>query len=214
LGISRGGRWVTNGVDGEPTLSAKAKGKVRLIEISFEKSAFCDIPVNVAKPRVLTLFTALSLVVTTWVGSFSSGVPTLYCPLPTVIVFPALMLLSSGTRLAAMSMSILPAVLFFAWNHSLLTGQPTIPKRTVALIALLGALTIVYFKFLWFDGLQYQGHHHTLTIFLVNLIWLAVIGASIAWSIVRPSFYRNLLTHWLLFAWLGWYAFPYFGELP
>jgi hypothetical protein len=28
------------------------------------------------------------------------------------------------------------------------------------------------------------------------------------------SFASNLIFHWLLFAWLGWFAFPYLGESP
>ena len=39
--------------------------------------------------------------------------------------------------------------------------------------------------------------------------WCAVIR-----DCRRPSFWVNLLSHWLLFAWLGICAFPYLGELP
>jgi hypothetical protein len=28
------------------------------------------------------------------------------------------------------------------------------------------------------------------------------------------SFRNSLFVHWMLFAWLAWYAFPYLGELP
>jgi hypothetical protein len=32
--------------------------------------------------------------------------------------------------------------------------------------------------------------------------------------IVAPSFRTNMFFHWILFAWLAWFAFPWLGELP
>jgi hypothetical protein len=41
-----------------------------------------------------------------------------------------------------------------------------------------------------------------------------ILWSVFIWAKRQPSFGRNLLAHWLLFVWLGWYAFPYLGELP
>jgi hypothetical protein len=63
-------------------------------------------------------------------------------------------------------------------------------------------------------GVIYRGALYTALVYVINAIWLA----SLWWAVVRcqrqPSFARNLFSHWLLFAWLAWYAFPYLGELP
>jgi len=33
-----------------------------------------------------------------------------------------------------------------------------------------------------------------------------------AYSKKTNSFAMNLVCHWILFLWLGWYVFPFFGE--
>ena len=67
----------------------------------------------------------------------------------------------------------------------------------------------------WRYGLKYEGDDYTrfacVTSATCNAVLLLAFGA--AWKL-RPSFTLNLVVHWLLFAWLAWYAFPYLGELP
>jgi hypothetical protein len=43
--------------------------------------------------------------------------------------------------------------------------------------------------------------------------WIIVLWAMFGrnWK-AESSFKVNLLVQWLLFAWLAWYAFPFFGE--
>ncbi|MFZ0963226.1 MAG: hypothetical protein WAO35_20385 [Terriglobia bacterium] len=156
-----------------------------------------------------------SLLIPAWAGTFSSGVPTLYGPLPFITILPAFVLSNPrfpySTEYIA---SLIPVVLFFLWNPGLLHEQSSVPKRTIAAAALLSALTVVYFAGSWHDGVKFQGGPYTLTIFIINFAWLALLW----WLIVRcwrhPAFTTNLLSHWVLFAWLGWYAFPWLGELP
>jgi hypothetical protein len=63
--------------------------------------------------------------------------------------------------------------------------------------------------------LEYQGARHTYVVCIVNAAWIAFLWLIFAryWK-REPSFKINLLLHWVLFAWLAWYAFPYLGELP
>jgi hypothetical protein len=165
---------------------------------------------GVTNTRVQTSFAGFSLIAVAMVGLLSARTPTLYCPFPTLTIVPAF-LLPPGIHWAAV---LVPTVLFFAWNPRLLGHQTNLPKRTVAVVALLSALTPLDFFLEWRNGLQYQGLNHTAALLMVNLLWLGLLW----WSTVRaskgPSFVRNLLTHWILFAWLSWYAFPYLGELP
>jgi len=164
-------------------------------------------------PRVLIIVAGMSLVLLAWVGLLSAGVPTLYCPMPTMTIVPAFAL--SSWSLPVQAAVLVPVVLFFLWNPGLIVRQrANLPKRPIGLVGLLSVLAIVDFVFGWKYGSQYQGAHHTIAVGIINVLWLVVLW----WAVVRawrqPSFRANLLTHWLLFAWLGWYAFPYLGELP
>jgi len=110
---------------------------------------------------------------------------------------------------------LVPSILFFLWNPSLLLNQPTnLPKRTIVLLALLTVLTVVDCLLEWKYGVQYRGTRHTILVYIINATWLASLWWSVGRSQRQPSFKGNLFTHWLLFAWLAWYAFPYLGELP
>jgi hypothetical protein len=162
---------------------------------------------------MLVIVLGLSLLLLAWVGLFSAGAPTLYCPMPTMTVLPAFVLLSRGARPTAAVM--VPTILFFLWNPGLLVRQcPNLPGRTVGLVGLLSALTIVDFALEWKYGLQYRGARHTIVLYAINLLWLVALWGAIVRARRRPGFAANLLAHWILFAWLGWYAFPYLGELP
>jgi hypothetical protein len=162
--------------------------------------------------RLLTIVVGLSLLMPAWVGLFSSGVPTLYCPLPTLTIVPAFLLGNWHLQFLAV---LVPTILFFLWNPTLLRSRPsTVPKRTIALLGLLSILTIADFVFEWKYGTQYRGERHTLLLYIINLAWLTFLWWSVARCRRQPSFKGTLLSHWLLFAWLAWYAFPYLGELP
>ncbi len=162
--------------------------------------------------RLLVIAAGLCLLVPAWVGLFSSGVPTLYAPLPILTILPAFVL--SEWHLGSLAV-LIPSILFFLWSPALLLrSAPNPPKRTIVLLGLLTVLTVADFVFEWRYGVRYRGTRHTILIYIVNAMWLA----SLWWTVVRsqrkPSFQGNLLLHWLLFAWLAWYAFPYLGELP
>jgi hypothetical protein len=177
------------------------------------------------RKRALAITLGLSLVIPAWVGLFSAGVPTLYCPMPTMTVVPAFLLADrlETSGLAPLELQtavvlipiLIPTILFFLWNPGLTFRQQSkIPKRTVGLAGLLSILTILDFVLEWKYGLQYQGTHYTIAVDTTNLLWLAVLWCLVIVAWRRQSFWANLLCHWVLFAWLGWYAFPYLGELP
>jgi hypothetical protein len=162
--------------------------------------------------RLLVIVAGLSLLIPAWIGLFSSGVPTLYAPLPTLTILPAFML--SVWHLQSLAI-LVPSVLFFLWSPGLLFRQDTnMPKRTMVLLGFLSVLTIVYFLFEWNEGQHYQGAHYTTVLCLFNAVWLGLLWGVLIHCRRRPSFRGNLFLHWLLFVWLAWYAWPYLGELP
>jgi hypothetical protein len=132
--------------------------------------------------------------------------------MPTLTILPAFIL--EQWHLESLAI-LVPTILFFLWSPGLLLNQRSqVPTRTIVLLGLLNALTIVDFVFEWHLGLQYQGTRHTIIVCIINLIWLALLWGAVTLCWQQPSFRGNLLLHWVLFAWLAWYAFPYLGELP
>jgi hypothetical protein len=106
-------------------------------------------------------------------------------------------------------------LLFFAWIPRAFQGDAKIHKRSHVLLALASVLSVAWFVFGWNYGLEYQGARHTYVVCIVNAAWIAFLWLIFAQYWKRePSFKINLLLHWVLFAWLAWYAFPYLGELP
>jgi hypothetical protein len=110
---------------------------------------------------------------------------------------------------------LIPSILFFLWSPGLLLNQkPNVPKRTIALLGLLTILAVVDFGFGWKYGMQYQGSRYTIGVGIINVVWLVFLWWTVIHCRSQPSFKGHLLSHWFLFAWLAWYAFPYLGELP
>ncbi len=162
--------------------------------------------------RLIVIAAGICLLIPAWVGLFASGVPTLYSPLPTLTVLPAFLLLRWHLETIAI---LVPSFLFLLWSPGLLVKrQPNVPRRTIALLGLLTLLTIVDFGVEWNYGVRYQGASYTTGICILNLMWLALLWWTVSHWRRHPSFSGNLVCHWLLFAWLAWYAFPYLGELP
>jgi len=162
--------------------------------------------------RLLVIAAGLCLLIPAWIGIFSSGVPTLYAPLPTLTILPAFEL--SRWRLQSLAV-LVPSIFFFLWSPGLLLNQrPNVPKRTIALLGLLTILAVVHFVFGWKYGMQYQGTRYTFGVGIINVMWLVFLWWAVIHWWRQPSFKGHLLSPWFLFAWLAWYAFPYLGELP
>ena len=82
------------------------------------------------------------------------------------------------------------------------------------LLGLLTGLTVVDCILEWKYGVEYRGTRHTILVYVINAVWLTSLWYTVVHSLRQQTFKSNLFSHWLLFAWLAWYAFPYLGELP
>jgi hypothetical protein len=80
------------------------------------------------------------------------------------------------------------------------------------LMAVLTVLSLVYFSIRIPTGLVHQGLVHTASVTLVNLAVILTFWVYwVRWrgqQLVRGTFLLGLM----VFAWLAWMAFPYFGE--
>jgi hypothetical protein len=161
------------------------------------------------KGGLATLIVGLSLLVPACIGLLISGAPTSLGPFPGMTAIPALFL---SSRVVAVA---LPSLLFFAWNPGLFRGESKIPKRSYWLLAAATILSVIWFAMGWKYGLQYQGARYVYEVCVANIAGIAFLAVAFSryWK-GGSSFRLNLALHWLLFAWLAWYAFPYLGELP
>jgi len=125
-----------------------------------------------------------------------------------VLVFPLFEGIPFSVVLAA------PSFAFWAWSYQLFGGRADIPKRTLMLLPSVALFSVAWFAVGWAYGLQYEG-----PLFTTAAAWISagagvVLAALVYLGLRRPSFATSLAVHWLLFAWILTYAFPYLGETP
>src|SRR4029077_18404556 len=175
----------------------------------FFRVTFVDLA---SKKAATTLIAGLGLLTPAAIGLVASGFPTMTTPFPALTVLPAFLLSEIHLSKAAVT---LPTLLFFIWNSGLFRGEAKVPKRSYVLLAVVTVLSVFYFVSGWTLGLQYQGAQYTRFVCAVNIAWvlLLILGFLRSWK-KDNSFWFNLFLHWMMFAWLAWYAFPYLGELP
>ena len=160
----------------------------------------------------MTLAAGLALLIPAFLGLLLSGWPTILSPLPAMTLLPALVL--SDFHCSNVAVAI-PMLCFFAWQPGLFRGATAVPMRSYILLAFAILLSALYFIFSWKWGLQYEGSHYTRSVLVVNIALTCVLSFLFFKARrSRPTFKFNLFAHWMLFAWLAWYAFPTLGELP
>lgn len=160
----------------------------------------------------MVLLAALALLGTAYIGVFVSGFPTVLCPFPALTVIPVFILSQWNLEYAAV---LIPALLFLAWNPQLIRGEGKIPKRSLILLVLLVVLTAVDLVGDWNGGIKYHGSRYTAVVCSINILWVGFLALGFHRTVIKtPTFRTSLFLHWVLFAWVSWYAFPWLGELP
>jgi len=152
--------------------------------------------------RLGLIIAGLGLLVPASIG-FVSDTPTRVSPLPALTFWPTLFFPKA-------MVVFLAGFLFVIW----LRGTRTIPLRSYVLLLVTAPLNFVYLADGWRLGVQYQGLQYTHAVCLISGAWTAflVLALVLAWKVRRTR--NSLFLHWMLFAWLVWFAFPYLGELP
>jgi hypothetical protein len=139
--------------------------------------------------------------------TYLKGAPSLLAPAP--VPWIALYLLLLGPLALA-----IPPTWFLAWTPQLRAGTGAIPRRSIVLLAVLAVLSVGWGVAAWSYGIRWQGMGYTRAVLALTAGWIVLLAGVCAWARRRPSFARSCLFHTLLFTWLGWYAFPWLGELP
>jgi hypothetical protein len=150
--------------------------------------------------------------------SIRGNVPSMSSPYAMVSTVPALWIfeLNDGllTQFALFALASLPLVAGFLISSAhLFQGRDQIPKRSVALLAVLAVLSVACFWSSWSYGIEYQGTAHTVYAAALNTIFVIAALGLLVLNERTPRFSSNLAFHGVVFAWLGWCAFPWLGEL-
>jgi len=138
-----------------------------------------------------------------------TGEVTVFAPCSMLLVF-----LGGNGPPSWILIAAVPTLVFWVWSPGLFRGKATIPLRSILLLAISVVASIVWFVGSWRYGLKYEGLTYSISTALLSVILAVLTGVLILQSRKSPSFAINLLVHFVLFAWLTTYAFPFFGELP
>ena len=137
------------------------------------------------------------------------GTPSLSAPASAVLVIPLFISELWGT----VALGLWPLA-FAGWARPQLLASGAFPVRSMGLWAAVQLSSVLWFAAGWKLGLRYQGSEFVWgSLALGLLISLGVAGLGFSCR-KKPSFIRSLTAHWLLFAWIVTYAFPYLGETP
>jgi hypothetical protein len=162
------------------------------------------------KPKTLTFLAGLSLLAPPLLAFLlppaSDSEVHIFYPEPALILVMGFL----GLRFVAYAV---PMLAFYAWNPGLFAGDVVVPKRSSVLLIIAAVADVFWFIASWKDGLAVQGATYTYSVCAINVVWVILLLAGFAISRKTPaSFGKNLLLHLALFAWLAWFAFPFFGE--
>jgi hypothetical protein len=172
----------------------------------------------IVKPGWATLVAGLSLAIPVWFGLQLLSKVILFIPDTLLTGFSWLWigaLVFGNPRYDTASFAVaqfVPVLCFFVWNPKLFSGAAHVPKRSYALFAVATVLTVLYFRSGLSDGIGYQGPKYTYAYLAANVASIGLLALIFVrnWN-KQPSFRTNLLLHWILFAWLAWFAFPFVG---
>ena len=141
--------------------------------------------------------------------------PSFLSPFPkSVIFFDYILFDSIHFHAYAKCLAALVIPMAFAlWSIPLLWGQTRIPIRSKILTVVLALMSVLYLAGTWSEGIQYHGVLHTILMYLFNALFCALLFTIAMRNSRNLAYASNYLFHWILFAWLGWVAFPYLGEL-
>lgn len=143
-----------------------------------------------------------------------ADVPTIWSPLNVLGFVPALFASVIFSSAAVLVPAGLLALAFVAWCPDVWHGEAQAPPRTWVLAVTAVVLSMAAVIGGRAYGLKYQGPSYVTAVTAISVLCWLLVGAVLVRAYRAPSPVRNLWAHLILFAWLGWYAFPYLGELP
>jgi hypothetical protein len=150
----------------------------------------------------------LALIVAQALGLFGGGSPSIWSPVPFLLVVPAFM------GVPALLVLFVFVATFCSWSPALFRGEPSTPRRTIVLYVVCGISSVASFVVGWRSGIEYEGLTYTVTCAVLSAAWFSVCSLFLWRAYASPTFLRSLIAQVTLFAWIGSYAVVYLGETP
>jgi hypothetical protein len=163
----------------------------------------------------IKIYLGFLVVLSTGALTMTAGYPQIYSPYSFTVVIPVFMLyaLAVPSPLLLLLASLPNAIFFLLSTRSTAHDNFKISRLFTSISVLLVLLSVI-FLFVSYDyGVQYQGLHHTLFMYLFNGIFICSLITAYIANNRKPSMNNSLVFRVLLFCWLGWCAFPWLGEL-
>ncbi|HEV59191.1 MAG TPA: hypothetical protein ENN87_17110 [Phycisphaerales bacterium] len=161
----------------------------------------------------------LSGAVLIWLVSYLSiaaAAPYVGAPFSMAVFAPvAIGLNNFGLSLpvAVMLGTALVPVAFLLWSGSLWRGEAAIPRRSSNLAIVIFALSVLWLMWVGQGGVQVQGLFHVIMVQGYNVFIASLLLLLYRINRAGPGLRTSLAYHWLLFAWVGWCAFPWLGPV-
>jgi hypothetical protein len=131
-------------------------------------------------------------------------------PNPALVTLPVLMLGLGFRRRALLVLPIvIPSVLHWLWTVPLLSGESSLPARSIALFAALICLSVAWFIWQLQSKRRDRSWRRVLVVMGANVVAISIVGVLFAVASGGASTAFSLVAHWALFAWLAWCAFPW-----
>lgn len=109
--------------------------------------------------------------------------------------------------------TLLVPVAFLFWCSNLWQGETTIPKRSRNLAIGIFLLSVFWFMWVGQGGVQVQGLFHVILVQGYNVLIASILLLLYRMNKAEPKFGVSYTYHWLMFAWIGWCAFPWLGPV-
>jgi len=109
--------------------------------------------------------------------------------------------------------TLLIPVAFLLWSLPLWRGEAGIPKRSRNLAIAIFVLSVLWLMFVGQGGVKVQGLFHVIMMQGYNVLIASLLLLFYRLHRAEPKFGISLAYHGLLFAWIGWCAFPWLGPV-
>jgi hypothetical protein len=157
---------------------------------------------RVAATLLLVAITAHAL------GVFGGGVTSLKSPWPLPLTLFAFF---GAPRLL---LALLFGGLFYFVCRRAISDKPRLSKGATVAFAVTTIASVGYFIASWRYGMEYQGRSFLYACVCVNVAAILVLLLILIFHYRKTAPLSALAFYFVLFAWIGTYAFPYLGEGP
>jgi hypothetical protein len=137
-------------------------------------------------------------------------------PLSMAVVIPvslALNVLGLQGPIAVILGTVVVPIAFLAWSTHLWRGEVAIPKRSRNLAMLIFVASVLWFMWSGQVAVQTKGLFYVILMQGFNVLIASILVLLYRLNRAEPKFGMTYAYHWLMFAWIGWCAFPWMGPI-